>query len=89
MSILRQPALYLSSLSFTLYLVHYPLNNALERVFPKASDLSWNAIGIFFAKIALLLLAVHIFYLAFEANTATVRNHLKRRWAANDGRRVA
>jgi peptidoglycan/LPS O-acetylase OafA/YrhL len=78
-SILRRPALYLSSVSYTLYLVHYPLNSALERIFPKASDLSWTAIGVFGTKVVMLMVAAHVFYLAFEANTAAVRRHLKQR----------
>ena len=66
-------------MSYTLYLVHYPLNGVLDTYIPKAPDLSWHAIAVFTLRAALLLAAVLIFYLAFEANTPILRTYLKRR----------
>lgn len=81
LEILRKPALYLSSISFTLYLFHFPLNQALSGLglFPKANSLSWHAIWLFSAKIAVLLILINIIYLAFEGNTFAVRRYLQAR----------
>jgi len=84
--ILRKPALYLSSISYTLYLFHYPLNAALEPLFPKAADLSWSAVGLCCAKAAVIFLAINVLYLAFEANTAAIRRYLRKRLFANSER---
>jgi peptidoglycan/LPS O-acetylase OafA/YrhL len=77
LKILRVPALYLSSISYTLYLFHYPLNVALDNIFPKAANLSWTSIGAFCVKTAIIFLAINVFYLAFEANTAAIRRYLR------------
>jgi peptidoglycan/LPS O-acetylase OafA/YrhL len=79
LSLLRKPALYLSTISYTLYLFHYPLDSAFERVFPRAEYLSWGALGMFCAKSAVLLLIINALYLAFEGNTGRVRRYLKNR----------
>ncbi len=76
-SILRKPALYLSSISYTLYVFHVPLDAALGRVFPKAEDLSWNSIALFSIRIILLLVMINLIFLAFEAQTYRVRRILK------------
>jgi peptidoglycan/LPS O-acetylase OafA/YrhL len=78
---LQRPAVYLSSISYTLYLFHYPLNSALG-FFPKFENLSWLAIGMFCTKAALIFLFVNILYLAFEANTLTVRHYVRKRFMA-------
>ena len=75
----RRPAFFLSSLAYSLYLIHYPLIGALRLISPKTNDLSPYAIGMFSLKAALIFVAVYVFYLAFEANTGIVRTYLKRR----------
>ena len=77
---LRKPAVYLSSISYTLYLFHYPLNEAIDTLFPKATSLSWIAMGNFVARALLLLLLVQLCYFAFEARTPMVRRFVKSRW---------
>lgn len=78
----RRPAIYLSSISYTLYLVHYPLNLALSHFFPRASELSWHSVAMFCTRAAIVFLIANVFYLAFEANTGAVRRYLKRRLSA-------
>jgi peptidoglycan/LPS O-acetylase OafA/YrhL len=82
LAFIRRPAFYLSSISYSLYLFHYPLTTALSRYMPQASDLSWNAIGIFWGKVALILFAVMLLYIAFEANTERVRQYLRKHMVA-------
>lgn len=74
---ISKPALFLSSISYTLYLVHYPLNTALDKFFPRTSDLSWHAIALFCTRLVIVLIGVGLFYLAFEANTGAVRRYFK------------
>lgn len=77
LGIVRAPALYMSTISYTLYVFHTPLDAALGRVFPKAGDLSWNSIGLFSIRVILLLVMLNLIYLAFEAHTGRVRRVLK------------
>jgi len=76
---LRGPASYLSSMSYTLYLMHYPLNVALDPFFQKSIDLSWPAIGMFVLRVVLLLLCIRVLYWAFESRTPKLRRWLKNR----------
>ncbi len=75
--IMRKPALYMSSISYTLYVFHTPLDAALGRVFPKADNFSWNSIALFGIRLILLLVMINLIYLAFEAQTYRVRRVLK------------
>jgi peptidoglycan/LPS O-acetylase OafA/YrhL len=74
----RKPAMYLSAMSYTLYLTHYPILAALAGVFPRANNLSLQSIGLFGLRVFLLLVTSWIFYLLFERNTRTVRAWLKK-----------
>jgi peptidoglycan/LPS O-acetylase OafA/YrhL len=80
LGILRKSALYLSSISYSLYLFHYPLNVTLDRIFPRADNLSWSAVGMFIVRVALILLVINVLYFAFEANTPAVRRYLRKRF---------
>lgn len=75
--IARMPALYMSTISYTLYVFHTPLDAALGRVFAKAEDISWNSIGLFGFRVILLLVMLNLIYLAFEAHTGRVRRVFK------------
>lgn len=76
---LRRVAVYLSSLSYTLYLIHYPINEALTWVLPRSPDLSWWAIALFGIRAAMIFSFAHLFFLAFEANTVALRRFLSAR----------
>jgi len=73
----RRPAEYLSKISYTLYLVHYPINTALESVFPKSPDISVAGIVQFAARLLVIFVCVHGLYLAFEANTPKIRRWIR------------
>jgi peptidoglycan/LPS O-acetylase OafA/YrhL len=75
--IVRRPALYMSTISYTLYLFHAPLDAALGRVFPKADNIAWSSIGFFSIRVILLLVMLNLIYFAFEAHTGRVRRVLK------------
>lgn len=79
LEVLRRPALYLSSISYTLYLFHSPLLTALDPVSPKVDSLSWSSIGKSGAEVAVIFVAINVLYLAFEANTSIVRRYVRKR----------
>jgi peptidoglycan/LPS O-acetylase OafA/YrhL len=73
---LRKPARALSAVSYTLYLVHYPINSALDRLFSKASSITFESSAIFAVRIALCSAAAAGMYLLFERNTPILRSWL-------------
>jgi peptidoglycan/LPS O-acetylase OafA/YrhL len=77
LSFFRRPIAYLSKVSYTLYLVHYPINTALERLFPKSADVSLVGIAQFSVRLLVIFVCVHGLYLAFEGNTSKVRRWIR------------
>jgi peptidoglycan/LPS O-acetylase OafA/YrhL len=76
---IRSPARALSAVSYTLYLVHYPVNASLDRLFPKAAAITWEACASFAIRIAICSVAVMCMYFLFERNTPILRRWLSRR----------
>jgi len=79
LSPLRAPIQHLSAISYSLYLFHYPINAAFGPYFPRAANLNWDSIGVFWMKIVVILIAVHILYFLFERNTVPLRAFFNRR----------
>jgi peptidoglycan/LPS O-acetylase OafA/YrhL len=77
LSHIRVPAFFLASISYTLYLVHYPINATLEIFFPKAAALSLASLGTFGLKIVICLCVTLIFYYLFEGRTGTLRRYIR------------
>lgn len=77
--ILHKPAAYLSSLSYSLYLFHVPINAALDKIFPRCADVGMVSIVSFIARVMVIFIGVNIIYLLFEANTNKFRRWLERR----------
>lgn len=78
LSWLRGPASYLSSISYTLYLTHFPINAVMEKMWPQATDLSWPSLGLFALRLAIVWLVAQVFYFAFESRTPALRRTLAR-----------
>jgi peptidoglycan/LPS O-acetylase OafA/YrhL len=76
---IHKPVLGLSAVSYSLYLVHYPINCALDPWFHKATDLSRTSIAIFGARAMLVFFISVIIYFCFEANTARIRRWIARK----------
>lgn len=76
MTLIAKPARMLSAVSFTLYLVHYPVNAAMDRFLPRATSLGLMSLGLFAARIIICLVVAVSFYLAFERNTALARRYI-------------
>jgi peptidoglycan/LPS O-acetylase OafA/YrhL len=76
---LRQPARALSAVSYSMYVVHYPINYALETVFPRFNTISLEALAYFVARILICVAVTMIFYLCFERNTPALRRYLLKR----------
>jgi peptidoglycan/LPS O-acetylase OafA/YrhL len=73
----RRSIEYLSKISYTLYLVHYPINTALEKILPKSPDISFAGTVQFAARLLVIFVCVHGLYLAFEANTPKIRRWIR------------
>jgi peptidoglycan/LPS O-acetylase OafA/YrhL len=71
------PARALAAVSYTLYLIHYPVNLALDHVFTKASEITAQSLAIFLARITICVAASLLFYFFFERHTQAVRRWLK------------
>jgi peptidoglycan/LPS O-acetylase OafA/YrhL len=73
---LRRPAKFLAAISYTLYLTHYPINSALDVMFPKFTVLTWESVGCFGARIGICLSAATIMYFCFERNMPMLKKWL-------------
>jgi peptidoglycan/LPS O-acetylase OafA/YrhL len=73
---IRGPARALSAVSYTLYLVHYPVNSALDLLIPKGGAITWESSANFGLRIVICSTAAVGMYFLFERNTPTLRNWL-------------
>ena len=71
------PARALAAVSYTLYLIHYPVNLALDHVFTKAPEITAQSLAMFLARITICVAASLLFYFCFERHTLTIRRWLK------------
>jgi len=83
---LRNVATRASAMSYTLYLVHYPIIVALSAFIPKADRLSPFSVGTMLGEAIFIFLLAYLFYLAFEGQTGKIRRFARDRWLA--GRRT-
>jgi peptidoglycan/LPS O-acetylase OafA/YrhL len=75
---IRKPVLHLSRMSYSLYLIHYPINCALDIWLPRATELSPASFAAFCVRGCLVFGGSLLFYLCFEAQTDLVRRFLAR-----------
>jgi peptidoglycan/LPS O-acetylase OafA/YrhL len=75
---LRRPAAALASFSYSLYLFHFPINEALQVWMPQATDISIASSAQFLLRVVLCILGSLFFYWCFERNTGAVRRSLSR-----------
>lgn len=73
-----KPILALSRMSYSLYLVHYPLNCLLGLWMTKATALSLVSITMLSLRAGLVFAGAIVFYFCFEAHTDLVRRFFKR-----------
>jgi peptidoglycan/LPS O-acetylase OafA/YrhL len=71
------PARALAAFSYTLYLIHYPVNLALDHVFTMATEITAQSLAVFIARITICVAASLLFYFCFERHTRAVRRWLK------------
>jgi len=76
---LSAPAYYISSISYTLYLVHTPINSALDFILPKSESLSTAALFNFCARCGGCIFVAVVIYFCFEKQTPLVRRYVKER----------
>ena len=67
-----------SGVSYSLYVTHHPLNEALSLWLPRAATLSPSSFAVFALKVALVLVFAQAFHWAFESRTPALRERLRR-----------
>jgi peptidoglycan/LPS O-acetylase OafA/YrhL len=76
---LRSFAAAIGGFSFSLYLIHAPINAVIDLFLPKASAITVVSVGGFILRVALALVAAIGFYWMFERHTYRLRRYLKSR----------
>jgi peptidoglycan/LPS O-acetylase OafA/YrhL len=71
------PARFLSGMSYTLYLVHYPTIAALNRVLAPSARIDPNSVSHFLIRLGVSLAVAAGFYFLFERNTPWLRRRLR------------
>ena len=68
----------LAKFSYTLYLIHYPVMVAMEKVgYSRQSAVSQQTLALYGLRILLSLVVSYLFYLVFERNTPLVKRFLR------------
>jgi peptidoglycan/LPS O-acetylase OafA/YrhL len=73
------PIRFLSEVSFSLYLVHYPINAFLCSMTPRWTSIDLASSGSFLLKAVVSFAAAVVFWLLFEKPSFAIRRQLKRR----------
>jgi peptidoglycan/LPS O-acetylase OafA/YrhL len=84
---LRGAAGFASAFSYSLYLFHYPVVMALDRVIPRSRQIDAAAIGLFLLRLAICVLVALAAYLLFERQTPRARRWLDARLRSGRGAR--
>ncbi len=75
-----RPLQYLGKISYSLYLIHYPVSHIVVNAgYRLTGDSPWAAFGWLGLSVALSILAAHFLYLFVEAPTARLASRLKPR----------
>ncbi len=69
---------YLSSFSYSLYLIHYPVLFMIQAYFPKNNHMGYAEVSRFFISVAASLISGYLFYAAFEKHTPKLRKFLRK-----------
>ncbi len=80
-----RPLQYLGKISYSLYLIHYPVSHIVVSAgYRLTGENPWAAFGWLGLSVALSILAAHYFYLFIEAPTARLASRLKPRSGTAD-----
>lgn len=79
---LKRPFLFLSAMSYSLYLFHYPVIQAVQTFMPRAEAITAGTFAIFFLHIFLSLLLGFVAYSLVEKHTGKLRSFAKQRMGA-------
>jgi peptidoglycan/LPS O-acetylase OafA/YrhL len=82
MSALTRVIRSMSSISYSLYLIHFPVLCALDRFLPKATTIDAHSLRDVAVRLAACLAVTLVFYWLFERNTPALRRYLRRVRAA-------
>jgi peptidoglycan/LPS O-acetylase OafA/YrhL len=73
----RRGITFLSNISFSLYLVHFPIIVVLRLFFRQAEVIDLHSICIFLLCVGVSILCAIIFWVVFERNTSNLRHFLR------------
>jgi peptidoglycan/LPS O-acetylase OafA/YrhL len=82
---LARPAAAMSAFSYSLYLIHYPINSALDLMFAKNAAINLTSLETLIARLSICIAAAVIFYFLFERRTAGLRRWMSARLSHGPG----
>lgn len=71
-----RPIRFMSGISFSLYLVHFPVVAVLRTLFPQSAVINVPSVGVLTLYMGLSIMVATLFWLVFERNTGAVRAFL-------------
>lgn len=80
LAFLARPITYLSGISYSLYLLHYPILSALDAYFPRATQVNAESMSILGLRAITVVIGVNIMWYLFERNTARIRKYCKEKF---------
>ncbi|HEY5379036.1 MAG TPA: acyltransferase [Pseudolabrys sp.] len=75
--LIARPVAFVSGMSYTLYLVHYPVLNAVNQMLPRANELSASSAAYFLIRVAICSATALVCYLLFERQTPALRRWVR------------
>lgn len=69
---------YISKISYTLYLVHYPIMRALDNLFPRSHEVTKMALFYFIVRGIIVFMGANIMWFLFERNTQGIKKVIQK-----------
>lgn len=77
LAMFARPITYLSGISYSLYLLHYPILSAFDAYFPRAAQVDAQSLSTLGLRAITVVIVVNIMWYLFERNTARIRKYCK------------
>lgn len=73
LEVMARPIRFMSGISFSLYLAHFPVVAVLRTMFPQSAVIDARSVGVLMLNMIISIMAATLFWLVFERNTDAVR----------------